>query len=327
MRTEADEALPCLARWPLPRPRLLGRLPGSARNINVLVEDSEGSRYVLRGCRRNPRRDRIVFQLDFQDCLRRHGVPVPEVVASQTGERCVESGPGSLWVMSCFVDGRHYQYDSRLQLGRAAGRLSDIHAAGAGFTASPVQDETIPDLLRWWTHGEEEIAALRGMFRGAGAEAELDFLDGWRTALTRDLPLALVDELPRTWLHADFHPGNLILADDQVRAVLDFDVVHHGFRLEDIAYALSGFCWHSGPGAVTGAEASAIFLQAFDLTEPERRALPRFTAAVQARTAARYRVREREGADPREALRTHVRRMRALSAVAGELDVTPRRGR
>ncbi len=63
-----------------------------------------------------------------------------------------------------------------------------------------LQDETIPDLLRWWTHGEEEIAALRGMFRGAGAEAELDFLDSWRTALTRDLPLALVDELPRSRL-------------------------------------------------------------------------------------------------------------------------------
>lgn len=118
VRTESDEALPCLAQWPLPRPRLLGTLPGSARNINVLVEDSQGSRYVLRGCRRHPRRDRIVFQLDFQDHLRRHDVPVPQVVASQTGERCVESGQGSLWVMSCFVDGRHYQYDSRLQLRR-----------------------------------------------------------------------------------------------------------------------------------------------------------------------------------------------------------------
>ena len=322
--TDTDEALPCLAAWPLPRPRLLGRLPGSARNINVLVEDSGGSRYVLRGCRRNPRRDRIVFQLDFQDHLRRHGVPVPQVVASRTGERCVESGPGSLWVLSCFVEGRHYQNGSRVQLRRAAGCLSAIHAAGAGFTASAVRDETIPDLLRWWTHGEEEIAGLRGMFRGAGVEAELDFLDSWRTALTSDLPLVAVEELPRAWLHADFHPRNVIFADDQVQGVLDFDVVHYGFRLEDVAYAVSGFCWQDRTGAVPAAEASSIFLQAFGLTEPERRALPRLLAAVQARTAARYRVRERGGADPRAALRTHVRRMRALSAAAAELDVRPR---
>ena len=39
------------------------------------------------------------------------------------------------------------------------------------------RDETIPDLLRWWTKGEEEIAGPRGMFGGAGVAAELDFLD------------------------------------------------------------------------------------------------------------------------------------------------------
>lgn len=285
----------------------------------MLVEDSGGSRYVLRGCRRNPGRERIIFQLDFQDHLRQRGVPVPRVLASQTGERCVESGPGSLWVLSCFVDGRHYQDGSGVHLRRAAGCLAHIHAAGAGFTARPVQDETIPNLLRWWTHGEEEITGLRGMFAGAGVDAELDFLDTWRTVLTRELPLAVVDELPRAWLHADFHPGNVIFADDQVRAVLDFDVVHYGFRLEDVAYAMSGFCWPDRPGHVTFADASTAFLQAFDLTGPEREALPAFLVAVQARTAARYRVREREGADPREALRTHVRRMQALTAAAPEL--------
>src|SRR5260370_439530 len=94
--------VPSLARWPLARPRLVDRMTTSARNISFLVEDSGGSRYVLRGCRRNPRRDRIMLQLEFQDHLRRHGIPVPQVVASQAGERCVEIGPGSLWVMSRF---------------------------------------------------------------------------------------------------------------------------------------------------------------------------------------------------------------------------------
>lgn len=334
MRTESDEALPSLARWPLPGPRLAGRLPQSARNINVLVEDSAGARYVLRGCRRNPGRDRIGFQLDFQEHLGRHGVPVPQVVASKRGERCVESGPGALWVMFRFVDGHHYRYDSLPQLRSAARCLASIHAVGAGFTAAAAPDETIPDLLRWWTHGEEEIAGLRRMFAGAGVEAELDFLDRWCTALTRQMPLSVIDELPRAWLHADFHPGNVIFADDQVRAVLDFDVVHHGFRLEDVAYAISRFCppgdpgtascaeGASGTGTASGTEAAQIFLQALDLIPLERRALPNFIVAVQARTAARYRVREREGTDPREALRTHVRRMRALGA-AGGLDVGP----
>lgn len=107
-----------------------------------------------------------------------------------------------------------------------------------------------------------------------------------------------------------------MLAGDQVRAVLDFDVVHRGFRLADIAYALFCVCRQNRSSTAIVPESSAAFLQSFDLTDLERRALPYFTVAVQARTAARYRVREREGADPRDALRTHVRRMQALSTDA-----------
>lgn len=318
--TKFEEASPSLTRWPLPCPRLAGRLPASARNINLLVEDSSGSRYVLRGCRRNPQRERIIFQLDFQDHLLRRGIPAAQVVLSKAGERCVESGPASLWVMFHFVEGQHYRYDSRVQLRHAARCLAGIHAAGADFTAALVRDETIPDLLRWWTHGEEEVASLRRLFAGAGAGPELEFLDDWRTALTRGLPLAVVDQLPRGWLHADFHPGNVVFAGDQVHAVLDFDVVHRGFRLADVAYSLFCFCRQSHSSTVIDAETAAIFLREFDLTEPERRALPYFIVAVHARTAARYRVRAREGADPREALRTHVGRMKALSTAIRELN-------
>jgi Ser/Thr protein kinase RdoA (MazF antagonist) len=313
VRKEPDAALPSLTQWPLRHPRLLGRLPASARNINLFVEDSDGSRYVLRGCTRNPSRERIIFQLEFQDHLRCHGIPIPQVVTTEAGERCVESSPASLWVMFRFVEGHHYRYNSRLQLLRAARCLSGIHAAGASFATKPVQDDTIPDLLRWWTHGEEEIVALRRMFSGGGVEPELDFLDDWRSAATRDLPLRVVAGLPRSWLHSDFRPSNVLFAGDQVQAVLDFDVVHRGFRLEDIAYAMFCFCRQGRSSAVIDAEASAIFQQVFDLTGPERGALPYFIVAVQARTAARYRVRAREGTDPREALRTHIRRMRALS--------------
>lgn len=135
VRAETDATLPPLACWPLPGARLVGRLPASARNINLLVEDSAGSRYVLRGCKRNPHRERIVFQLEFQDQLRRRGIPVPQVVASQAGELVVATSPSSLWVMSDFVAGHHYRYDSSAQLLHAARCLSAIHAAGAGFSS------------------------------------------------------------------------------------------------------------------------------------------------------------------------------------------------
>lgn len=73
--------------------------------------------------------------LEGQDHLRCRGIPTPRVVLSEAGERCVESGPASLWVMFHFVEGQHYRYDSRAQLRHAARCLAGIHAAGADFTA------------------------------------------------------------------------------------------------------------------------------------------------------------------------------------------------
>ena len=55
------------------------------------------------------------------------------------------------------------------------------------------------------------------------------------------------------------------------------------------------------------------FVEPFELTSLEREALPYFAVATQARTAPRYRVRQREGADIAGVLRSHVARMRALS--------------
>jgi Ser/Thr protein kinase RdoA (MazF antagonist) len=317
MRTEPDEVLPVLARWPLPRARLAGPLPGSARNVNVLVEEPGGARYVLRCCKRNPWRDRILFQLDFQDHLRRRGVPTAEVVTTRAGERCVASDAGFQWILFRFVEGHAYDYGSRAQLRSAARCLAGLHVAAADFAATPVPDDTIPDLRRWWTHGDEELTGLHDVFADSDVKPELDFLGRWHDVLVRDLPLGLVDELPGAWLHADFHGQNLVFAGSRVRGVFDFDVVHRGWRLADIGYAMFCFAREDRASSVIRADAARAFLDAFTLTELERKALPYFVVATQARTAPRYRVRQREGADITRVLRSHVARMRALGATLG----------
>ncbi len=251
----------------------------------MLVEEPGGARYVLRCCTRNPCQDRILFQLDFQDHLRRRGIPTAEVVTTRTGERCVASDAGFQWILFRFVEGHAYDYGSRAQLRSAARCLSGIHAAAADFTATPVPDDTIPDLRRWWTHGDEELTSLHALFADSDVEPELDFLGRWRDALVRALPLGRVDELPGAWLHADFHGQNLVFSDGQVRGVFDFDVVHHGWRLADIGYAMFCFSREDRASSLIRADAARAFLETFALTELERTALPYFVVATQARTA------------------------------------------
>jgi Ser/Thr protein kinase RdoA (MazF antagonist) len=104
-----------------------------------------------------------------------------------------------------------------------------------------------------------------------------------------------------------------------VRGVFDFDVVHHGWRLADVGHAMFCFAREDRASTVIRAGAARAFLAAFALTDAERRALPHFVVAVQARTAPRYRVRQREGADIAQVLRSHVARMRALGASLGTI--------
>jgi Ser/Thr protein kinase RdoA (MazF antagonist) len=104
-----------------------------------------------------------------------------------------------------------------------------------------------------------------------------------------------------------------------VCGVFDFDVAHHGWRLEDIAYAMFCFAREDRASRRIRADAARAFLVPFRLTSLEREALPYFVVATQARTASRYGVRAREGADPARVLRTHVARMRALSANLADL--------
>jgi len=63
----------------------------------------------------------------------------------------------------------------------------------------------IPRLRRWWTHGEEELAGLRALFTDSDVGPERDYLGRWRDELVRSLPLVVVGQLSRAWLHGDFH--------------------------------------------------------------------------------------------------------------------------
>lgn len=300
-------------RYGLDGLRTIDVLPTTGRNVNAVLEDEHGIRYVARCCLRNRDPARIGFQLDLQEHLRAMGLPVPAVVATKNGDQTILVD-GETWVTFEHIAGSGYESGSDPQLESAAGRLRDFHDAGRTFRGPTVADDTIPDLRRWWTHGGEELDKLREMFVGRGVDDELAFMSHWRAKLVGALPLSVVDELPTAWLHGDYHGENLAFRDGEVVGIFDFDVANHGWRLDDIARALYYFAGVSSGVRRLSQRRAETFVAGFGLSELERVALPAFVVAVHARTAARYRIRQREGGDPAKALRTHVARMANLEA-------------
>jgi Ser/Thr protein kinase RdoA (MazF antagonist) len=110
----------------------------------------------------------------------------------------------------------------------------------------------------------------------------------------------------------------MVFADDRLVGLFDFDVVHRGFRIEDVALALFSFGREHRESERIRPQTARVFLDEYErsgrLTELERRALPMMATVVQARTTARYALRLRGGEDTRRTLRTHVSRMRSLQA-------------
>lgn len=312
-RRDVSPAIEALGvHYPLKGLHPITVLPTTGRNVNAIMADASGTRFVLRCCRRNTRPERIQFQLDFQLHLRSRGIPTADVISTSAGRRLVDDGR-HIWVLFSHIAGTEYDYARPEQLRNAAQCLTHLHAAAESFTGSAHTDETIPDVRRWWTHGLEYLAELHRMFARRGVDAELAFLDRWLANLIHELPLEQLDRLPRTWVHGDFHGGNLAFRADRVAGVFDYDVVHRGFRLEDVAHASFCFSRENATSNRIRTDLAGLFRQQFALTESEREAFPALMVATQARNAARYRIRQREGADPAKVLHRHVARMRELS--------------
>ena len=118
----------------------------------------------------------------------------------------------------------------------------------------------------------------------------------------------------------------MAFAGDRLVGLFDFDVLHRGFRIEDVALALFVFGRERRESDRIRARTARILLdeyeQAAPLTELERQALPVMTVVVQARTAPRYALRQRGGQDPAQVLRAHVARMRSLETQMASLGPT-----
>lgn len=319
----SEEALSTILRqYPLREPRVLGPMEASKRNDNFLVEDAAGKRYVLRRYRRNPDERRILFQLRFQQELYRRGFPTSQVIETTVGSALMTSEAGP-WVLFTYIDGGEFDFSRLDQVAEAGRRLAEFHAVTDSIELEEVEIDINPHLQRWWTQGEEELAALEEMFRAQGVEEELIFLRGWQAELVREWPLARLDALPTGWVHSDYHGRNMVFVGDGLRGLFDFDPVHRGFLAEDIGHALFMFSRELRGSTHMRPEAARRFIDEYHgvrpLAEEERAALPAFALLAWAPSAPYHALLRRDGEDTLAFFRHYVQLMRDIGAEMARL--------
>ena len=166
------------------------------------------------------------------------GVPVAEVVASGAGETPLGSG----FMVARFVEGetiarrilRDDDYAvARAQLAAQCGRaLAGVHA---------IDPSAVPGLER-----TDELARYREVLDGFG-----DPVPAFELAF-RWLHDNRPERQGETVVHGDFRLGNLMVADDGLCAVVDWELAHLGDPMEDLGWLCVRAWRFGGDGPVAG---------------------------------------------------------------------------
>ena len=289
-------------------------MEASKRNDNFVIVGPD-AKYVLRQYRRNNDEERVRFQLRFQQHLLDQGFPTSQIILSTTGDLLAIEDSG-LWSLFAYVEGNEFDFSSTAQVADATRLLARFHLISASFDEPEVVFDVNREWCDWWSAGDNELQELAAIFAGRGVDDDLAFLGDWYAESVREWPAERVDQLPRGWIHGDWHGRNMVFVGDEVRGIFDFDPVRRGVTIEDLARAVFMFGRESRPSRHIRLDVARLFIQEDcahrALTDEELRAIPFVMVAHWAPTADYYGMLERDGEDSVAYLHHHVGLMQDL---------------
>ncbi|MEW5834050.1 MAG: phosphotransferase [Pseudomonadota bacterium] len=230
--------------WHSPRPLSAAGLVETARGGTVFVKRHHAS---VRAAAT------LAEEHALLEHLRRHGLPVVEVLADRDGRTALAHGDWTYEVHTAahgedlYRDTMSWQPPDRLAHARTAGRmLARLHAASAGHSAAQRGTHILVARSELAT-AADPVATLRSQLPQRPALAAYLARRDWPRDLERlfapwrSAQPALARR-PRLWTHGDWHVSNLCwsAAGDaaEVTCVLDFGLAACNFALFDLATAI-----------------------------------------------------------------------------------------
>jgi aminoglycoside phosphotransferase (APT) family kinase protein len=211
---------------------LLELIPGGGSRTSYVARTADGSRYLLRVDNGAGPLSGTEFTIEREyrviSALRGRAFPVPAILAYDAAQNAM---------LMEFVDGAtSYQVEVSPEMQRTV--QADLMRQVAALHRLDPRDLGLEDFTRSASVGaalEHDLARLASMYAPAVIlkEPEIDLALHW---LRHNIPDA---EAPARIVHGDVGPGNFIFGPDgSLRAIIDWEVVHTGHPLEDLAAVL-----------------------------------------------------------------------------------------
>lgn len=204
-------------------------LLGGFLNVNLKIKTTKGL-YVLRILSGYGTLEHILYVENVVQKLREAGVPALVPLISKDGLPYTRLHDRFVMITP-FVKGRVFQH--RPKQARSSGAmLRKFHDALVGLGRGPAPAWSNYPSESVLSEGLDRLRRIRDISAEDLERAELlhaAVMQSWRV---------LRDNLPETVIHGDWHLGNQLYTDGNVKCILDFDFVQWAERIHDVAYAV-----------------------------------------------------------------------------------------
>lgn len=282
-RFQADELAIVLSHYDIGVLESIVEFPrGSRRAPKLLITSAEGKFLLKRRARGKDDAYKVAFSHALQLFLAAKQFPLPHLIGTRLENNSMLQWHGSVYELFEYIPGQGYPqtleatFDSGRVLGLYHKLLTDFHSEWEAATGSYHNQQsidqgirTIPQTLQMTDPGLGTLLSfLRDTYYFAAERAEATGLSQW----------------PKQYVHADWHPGNMLFRDNHVVAVIDYDSARQLPRVIDVANGALQFSIIGGDDDVTRwpdyLDESRLkrFIRGYDqvalLSEAEVRAIP-----------------------------------------------------
>ena len=236
-------------------------------NSNWLIETSApgGTRFILTMYEQRTDVSELPFFLGLLDHLAERGCPVPRTIHDRQGHSH-RFHQGKALALIEFLPGVSLSEPSAAQAHAVGAALARVHLAAADFEATRGNSLSLPD---WQALaeacGEQGLASIDPGLAGL-VTSELAFL-------TQHWP----QDLPRSVIHADLFPDNVLMLGDEVTGLIDFYFACTDITAYDLAITHAAWCF-ADSGRRFDPAVSAALLSGYQAIRPlslkEREKLP-----------------------------------------------------
>lgn len=232
-------------------------------NSNYLV-DSGGGRFILTLYEKRVDVRDLPFFIELIDHLAQRGIPVPRILPDLSGVH-VQSLAGRPACLIQFLDGVSVSRPTPAQAAAAGAELARLHLAVRDFDGG--RDNALG--LDGW----RELAAR------IGDRAE-EIEPGLAEEIAEEIAFLAANwpaDLPRSVIHADLFPDNVLMMGDVVSGIIDFYFACRDITAYDLAITHGAWCFSNDGSHHQPAIAAALgrgYNGQRPLSSAEREAMP-----------------------------------------------------